>query len=306
MTFLLFVAIAFFFWTVQTAREETASEFIVKFYVEDQPQDMVFTTHVPSELKVTLSDTYARLSNYRRRERVASLSVNFERYADAIGNFRISAAELQSLLRTNIESSTNIVAVTPSLIDARFAQTEGRKYPVRLSGNYLPAANHRVHASTITPDSVIINAPASVLDTLRYVYGADEGQTGMTDTLLMDLRLDLPIGVKATPSEVKVVIPVAEYVEKTLEQVEVRTLREPQNRHLVVFPYAVKVSCLVDFAHYRDITADDFVVSVNYDSIRGQEARGTLPISVSYVGPPEIVSQIDYSPQTAEYVIEKR
>ena len=36
-TFLLFVAIAFFFWIVQTAREESASDFIVKFYVEDQP-----------------------------------------------------------------------------------------------------------------------------------------------------------------------------------------------------------------------------------------------------------------------------
>jgi len=305
-TFLIFVAIAFFFWLVWTSREETASEFIVVFDVEAQPQDMVFTTHVPQDLKVTISDTYSRLSNYRLSKRLDTLSVNFERYADVLGNFRISAAELQSLLMAGLESSTRIVTVSPSLIDARFAQTEGRKYPVSITGTYTVAENHRIRPIEIVPDSVVINAPAAVLDTLKTVYATTKGMLDMTDTLKEELFLNLPNGVKATPSKVKVTIPVAQYVEKKIEQVEVQILKEPENRHLVVFPYSVSLTCLVDFDFYRRISAQEFVVSVNYDSISNPESQGVLPINVQYVGPPEIVTNVQIFPKTAEYVIEKR
>ena len=305
-TFLVFVAIAFFFWTVQTAREQSASDFIVKFIVEDQPQDMVFTTHVPQELKVTISDTNSRLSNYGLNNRLDSLSVNFERYADVLGNFRISAAELQSLLMAGLESSTRVVAITPSLIDARFAQTEGRKFPVKLSGSYTVADNYRMRAPQVSPDSIIINAPAAVLDTMQWVYAVSEGRQNLTDTIEETLSLELPLGVKATPSRVKVKIAVAQYVEKTIGQVEVQVHNEPSSRRLIIFPYSVGLTCLVDFEHYRDITPEDFVVSVNYDSIQGQGRQGNLPIAVRYIGPPEIVTNVHITPRTAEYVIEKR
>ena len=305
-TFLLFVAIAFFFWIVQTAREESASDFIVKFYVEDQPQDMVFTTHVPQEMKVTISDTYSRLANYRLNNRLDSLCVDFERYADVLGNFRISAAELQSLVMEGLESSTRVVAISPTLIDARFAQTEGRKFPVRVSGRYDVAPNHRMRKFVIQPDSIVINAPAAVLDTMRWVEAIGEGRQDMTDTIEEVLSLQLPLGVKATPSKVKLTIPVTQYVEKIMRQVEVQVLKEPRNRHLVIFPYSVELTCLVDFDHYRDITPEDFLVAVNYDSIQGQARQGMLPITVRYIGPPEVVTNAHISPQTAEYVVEKR
>ena len=305
-TFLVFVAIAFFFWTVQTAREESASDFIVKFYVEDQPQDMVFTTRVPQELKVTIVDTYSHLTNYRLNNRLDSIGVDFERYADVLGNFRISAAELQSLLMAGLESSTRVVAISPSLIDARFAQTEGRRFPVRVSGTYDVAPNHRMRTMVVKPDSVVINAPAAVLDTMRWVEAVGEGRQNMTDTIEEVLSLQLPLGVKATPAKVKLIIPVAQYVEKKLRQVDVQVLKEPANRHLVIFPYSVELTCLVDFEHYRDITPEDFLVAVNYDSIQGQARQGMLPITVRYIGPPEVVTNVHISPATAEYVVEKR
>lgn len=306
LTFLLFVAIAAFFWTVQTSREETVQDFIVTLVVTDLPQDVVLTTHVPKQLRVSLSDTNAKLFNYRYNHRMQSLSVDFERYADAIGNFRISAAELQSLLSAQLISTTRIVAVSPSLIDARFAQTEGRKYAVRVKGSYLPADNHRLRQVSIQPDSVIINAPTSVLDTLRYVYAIGGNHWDLTDTLRQTLDLELPIGVKATPAQVRVMVPVVQYVEKVFPQIVVQTKNVPQDKHLIVFPYAVTLSCLVDFSNYRNVTSEHFEVSVNYDSIRTDAAgqRNYLPITVKYNGPSQSVTNIAIQPDMAEYVIE--
>ena len=303
LTFLLFVLIAAFIWFVQTAREETATDFIVTLNIEAQPQDEVFTTHVPTQLKVTLHDTNTRLFNYRFNRKVQSLSVNFERYADAIGNFRISAAELESLLRASLESSTRIVAVSPSLIDARFAQTEGRKYPVRLQGTYLPADNYRLRELRVTPDSVIINAPTSVLDTLQCVYANDASIYDLRDTLTETLSLSLPVGVKATPAHVELRAAVSKYVEKVFSRIVIRTANVPDGRDLVFFPYAARVSCFVDFQEYHAITDDMFAVTVCYDSIAPGCTRGHLPISVTYSGPQDIVSHIAVEPDSAEFVI---
>ncbi len=303
LTFLLFVFVSGFFWIVQTSREENAAEFMIDLEIENQPQGMVFTTHVPSQLKVTITDVNSRLLNYGVNNRLKSLTVDFDRYADAIGNFRISAAELQSLLRERLFSSTTITAVSPSLIDARFALTEGRKFPVMVNGLYLPAENYRLRSLIIKPDSVLINAPNAVLDTLQYVYTINTRHYDLRDTLVENLALELPIGVKATPAQVQVTAPVAQYVEKVFDNIVVQTSNLPKGKRLLIFPYAIRLTCLVDFHYYRELTADDFEVSVSYDSIPNSDGSH-LPIDVRYKEDNNKVTNITTYPQTVEYVLE--
>lgn len=306
MTFLLFVVIAAFFWTVLTSREESSQEFEVVLLIEGQAQDRVFTTHVPTTLKVTLTDTNAHLFNYRYNKSMVELKVDFERYADVSGNFRISAAELQSLLRTELKSTTQITAMNPSLIDARFATTEGRKFPIRLQNNYNLAENYRMHQLVIVPDSVTINAPTAVLDTLQWVYTqASSHQEQLRDTLNETLKLDLPLGVKATPNEIDVTVPVSQYVEKVLDNIVLQPMDVPQDKQMVVFPYMVKVTCLVDFSCYHTLTDEDFVATVSYDSIaHTKQPQLRLPIAVNYKGDQEVVTNIKVEPAWAEYLIE--
>lgn len=310
LTFLVFVAISTFFWIVQSAREETSSDYTVRLVIDDQPQDAVFTTRVPTLLRVSLTDTNFNLFRSGYGRKMDELHVNFERYADAMGTFRITAAELQSLLTAELLSSTHIRSVTPALVDARFAQTEGRKFPVRITGVALPAPNRRQHEAIISPDSVMIHAPSSVLDTMRYVYASGGNLYDLTDTLVQQLELELPIGVKATPNVVQRTIPVTQYVEKVFEQVPIQVTDTLPGTRLVVFPYSVRVSCLIDFSAYRQITADKFCVTVSQADIatlRGQEAErhGYLPIHVSYLGEEGEADHIQVSPQQAEYILER-
>ena len=307
LTFLLFVLLSFIFWVVQTAREENTSVFIVRLGIDAQPQDKVFTTHVPTELKVTITDTNAQLLRYNYSNVLDTLTINFERYADAIGNFRVSAAELQSMLRADLQGSTVINAVSPSLLDARFAMTEGRRVPVRIDGTFLPAADFRMHSMYIEPDTVVINAPKAVLDTLRYIPTQPTGHLDMRDTLIQTLSLELPIGVKATPSKVRVMIPVTQYVRKDITGIIVQGRHAPAGRELVFFPYSARITCLVDLPAYHDITADHFMVFVDGDSIGSPRyAPSQLPICVQYLGPDEVVTHIEVEPKIAEYVLESQ
>lgn len=304
LTFLLFVLIATFFWVVQTWRQDSSSDFKVVFVVVDQPQNKVFTTQVPTHLTVTLTDANMQLMKYGVQHKMDTLKVNFERYADVSGNFRISAAELQSLLREDLESSTTIKRVSPSPIDARFAQAEGRKVAVRLGMKYRVPENYRQRDVVIDPDSVVINAPASLLDTLKYIYTQPSANILLKDTLTEMLPLELAIGVKATPSTVKVMVPVSQYVEKVFERIVVSEKNVPEGYRLVAFPYSVGLSCLVDFDFYRTISENNFQAYIDYDDIREQGDKKHLPIHVSYNGPDEVVTHVKISEQQAEFILE--
>lgn len=304
LTFLLFVLLSSIFWIVQTAREENISEYNVEFRIEDQPQDMVFTTHVPSHLRVAVEDNNMNLLNYAYDDRLRTLTVDFERYADATGNFRISAAELQSLLRTELNSSTRITAISPSLIDARFALTEGRKFPVHVHGHFIPANNYRLRSSKVEPDSVIINAPTAVLDTMQAVYTIQTKHTELRDTLREVLSLNLPLGVKATPAEVRLTVPVTQYVERVFENLRIRVINEPRGHHLTLFPRSARLTCLVDFSSYSRLSDDDFELTVDYTQITSS-TQDRLPIAVRYKGPEQEVTNIGFTPQQVEFIIER-
>lgn len=304
LTFLVFVFISIFFWVAVTAYEETASSYRVELRIEGQPQDIVFTTRVPEELRVTITDKNLQHTNYSYKRRLRRLTVNFERYADAMGNFRISGAELQSLLRNELVSSSQITSISPSLIDARFSVTQGRRIPVRLNATYLPADNHRSRPAVFEPDTVIINAPSAVLDTLSYVATVRSQHYDITDTLSETLALDLPLGVKATPAHVQVTVPVTQYVEKVFDHLPIHVMGAPDGKRITVFPYQARLTCNVDFGHYRDLNDDDFALSIHYDDITSDTLR-LLPLRVEYLGPSDVVTGIAVSPQLVEFVIEE-
>lgn len=121
VTFFVFVIIAAFFWAVQTAHQQHDSHFEVELIIENQPADVVFTTPPPETLTITLYDNNLQLFNYQYKD--VTLKVDFDHYADVMGNFRISGAELQSLLLNNLSSTTKITAISPAYIDAHFAYT---------------------------------------------------------------------------------------------------------------------------------------------------------------------------------------
>lgn len=303
LVFLIFVLVSISFWVAQTAYEERPAEYNVALVIEGQPQDIVFTTHLPQELKVTIKDKNHQHVNYSYSHHVQQLTVNFERYADAMGNFRISGAELQSLLRAELVGTSQITAVSPSLIDARFAVTEGRRFPVRVNGTFLTAPNYRQHPIKVVPDSVTINAPSAVLDTLRYVSTTQLRYENIRDTLHQELYLELPLGVKATPAKVDLLVPVSQYVERVFDHLPIQVTDLHGHQRLTLFPFQAKVTCLIDFEYYKTLRDEDFLLTVSYDSLTSDEQK-LLPVNLQYLGPADVATAFTVTPCAVEFIIE--
>jgi hypothetical protein len=304
MTFLLFVALSACFWVMQTVYEETDGSFEVQFVVRNMPSNAVFTTPVPSTLKVTVHDRSIALIRYYLKHSLQQLTVDFDRYADEAGNFRLSGAELYALIQEGLDGPTQVSTVTPAIIDARFALTSGRRVPVRFDGTCSAQLQSRCSEVRLTPDSVTVYAPDGILDTLREVRTVRRDYEELATSVSEDVPLYTPLGVKAEPAQVHLDVAVEEYVEKTFARVHVETMMVPESLKLRTFPSMVQLSCNVNLSQYKDLTADEFVLSVSYEDIPTDGAStARLPIRVT--SHPDAATHIRIRPDSVEYLIEE-
>ena len=305
VTFSVFLVVSAIFWVVRSAQEQHDATYEVALHIENMPTGAVFTTHVPTTLKVTLYDNNIHLIDYGKGSSFRSLTVDFNRYADLAGNFRISGAELQSLLLNELSSTTQITAMSPALIDARYALTEGKKVPVRLQTDITTAGDYRDFAPELFPDSVLIHAPSSILDTLRYVNANTLRAHDLKDSLYATVGMELGVGVKATPDSIKVLIPVIHYVRRDIKDVDIQTRGVPAGKRLILFPRQVNLQCLANYSHYHQVTREDFELFVSYDSITANPDRQFIPISIYTPLNSTIVYNIRLSVSDVEFTLEE-
>ena len=305
LTFSVFVLVSFFFWLAQSAYEQSDSTYEVNLVIEGQPADAVFTTHVPNQIRVTLYDNNIHLLAYGKNSSFRTLTVDFNRYADIAGNFRISGAELQSLLLNELSSTTQITAIYPTLIDARYALTEGKKVPVHLHTQIYTRGNFRDFAPELAFDSVLVHAPSYILDTLQSVHTQLLAASDLTDTLRARVAFQLGMGVKATPDSVDVVVPVIQYVEKVFDEVEITASNVPSGKRLILFPRHARVKCLANFSQYHQYNAENFQLTVSYDSLRKHPELQALPVTLYTDLTTAEVYGIEFEPKEVEYSIEE-
>lgn len=293
-----------FLWFGVTGKLDNDATVTVELQIVGQPPSAVFTTHLPEELKVTLHDTNWQLFFSNPKSRLKTLSVDFDRYADAGGYFRISGAELQSLLQNQLDPGTKITTITPSLVDARFAMTNGKMLPVRIAGLHTIAPNHMGYTPVLKPDSVLVHAPNYILDTLKCIYTEPLAVYGLKDTLRTKLGLHLKVGTKVTPDSVSLEIPVVQYVEKRFDNMPIKTVNLPHGKRLALFPRQASVRMMANFSQYKQITADMFVLSVSYDSIHSANQQ-FLPITLSTTLDSTSIRLVQLIPDHVEYTIEQ-
>ena len=305
MTFSIFVVVSFIFWVVQSSYEKSDMDYDVALHIENMPAGAVFTTHIPDKLTVTLYDNNIHLANYATKSSLRHLTVDFNRYADVAGNFRISGAELASLIQNELSSTTQITAMYPSLIDARYALTKGKKVPIRLKAKLFTRGNYKDFPARLTPDSVLIHAPSAILDTMTFIETEAIDYRDLTDTLRCKVALNQGLGIKATPDTVSLLVPVMQYVNKTFHKVPIQVKGVPRGKKLILFPRQADVECLANFAHYNYYTNADIRLIVLYDSLRVNPKRQYLPVKFETSLTEADIYNIKLSTPKVEYSLEE-
>lgn len=295
----LFVATGF--WCLQRLNDTFEMEVDVPISLVGIPRGVTLTTPLPENVHVTLRDRGTQLINYMRHH-MQPITLEFALYDNggATGCGYVPISDVQHALNVQILTSTVIQRISPDTLEFYYNRGLHRRIPVRLTGNVETTETHYIHDVAFSPDTVIVYAPALVLDTMTYAYTEDIHVSGIDNDFVENISLRPMRGVKYEPDKVHMTAHVDYYTEKTIT-IPIVGVNFPADKVLRTFPSQVDVTFRIGAMDYNKVTEKDFVLTVSYEElINHHEAR--YPLELKSI--PDGVSSPRLSPSQFEYLIE--
>ncbi len=302
LVFLFFVFLSFCFWLLQVLNEEYESEITLPLRMENVPGNVVMTSELPKELHIGVKDRGTVLANYLLGQTLYPVKIDFEEYAEKGTHVRIPVSSLAKKISSQLKQSTKLQSIRPDTLEFIYAEGQAKKVPVRFQGSIDTGRQYYVSSISCTPDSVMVYAPQTMLDTITAAYTQKQVFKNVMDTVRQRVQLAAVKGAKFTPAFADVKVQVDIYAEKTME-LPVRPLNFPADKTLRTFPSKVQVSFQVGLSQFRSVTADDFSVGIDYeDLLKNTGDKSPVRLQSS----PHNVKHVRLHPTEVEYIIEQK
>lgn len=301
LIFLFFVAISFGFWMLQTLDGNFETEFTIPLRLKDVPKDVVITSDLQDEVRVKVEDRGTVLLNYMLGRSFLPISINFSDYENSSSRVVLPYEDLRKRVSSQLNSTTKLLSVYPDSIGFVYSQGKFKKVPVSVSGKITPGIQYYISDIKLSPDSVIVYAPAEVLKTVQTAYTMPLDCEDLTENTSLRTSLKKIDGAKYDPSFCDVSVSVDMYSEKTVE-VPVVGIGFPVNKTLRTFPSKVKVTFKIGLSGYSSVNADDFFIGVKYSDLL-KTSKDNIDLVVTTTNPN--VSNIRIVPSSVDYLIEE-
>lgn len=303
LIFLFFFLVSASFWLLQTLNETFDLELYFPLKLDNVPSNIVITSDLPSETKVTVRDKGTVLIRYVYGKKLQPVVLDYKDYDTGISSGRviIPSQEILKIVQPRFLSSTKVVQIKPDTLEYYFNRGARKKVPVKLVGKVETSPEYYLKDVNCNPDSVVVFAPLDILDTITTAYVMPVNVSMLSADTQFVKRLNLVRGAKFVPSQIDVSLGVDLYTEKTVE-VPVVGVNFPASKDLRTFPSKVKVSFRVGMSRFKMITADDFVLAVSYEElINNKSPKVHLRLKSKPMG----VSNVRIEPEEVDYLIEQ-
>lgn len=303
LIFLFFFALSAVFWLLQTLNETFETEVVVPLKLNNVPSNLIITSDLPDELHVTVQDKGSILMKYLYGQPLTPVTVDYKNYdfGGMAGRVQVQEAEVRRAIAAQLFSSTRIQNIKPDTLEFFYNRGLKKKVPVLISGVIEPAQQYYLRHVVAKPDSVVVFAPSSILDTLQAAYTQNFYQAGLVESKNLQIPVRPIRGAKFIPEVLDVQIDVDVYTEKTVE-VPIVGVNFPADKDLRTFPSKVKVTFKVGSKSYKSITAEDFVLVISYEELINNESS-KIPLHLKSI--PEGVSSVRIHPSEVDYLLEQ-
>lgn len=302
LVFLFFFFVSASFWVLQALNDTFDMEVTVPLQLRGVPKNVMVTTELPSEVKVTISNRGTSLIHYFRRRVLPPVALEFNRYDNGSTSARVQipTADVQRVVQSQLGGS-KVQGIRPDTLVFYYNRGLFRRLPVRVMGSIAASPQNYMIGVFCEPDSVDVYAPSSILDTLQAAYTQPVDLTDLTRSVEQEITLNAKPGMKYMPPSVKLTAEVDYFTEKTVE-VPIIGLNFPADKQLRTFPSKAKITFRVGAASFKRITQDSFVLAITYEELL---QNGPEKYRLHLKSIPDGVSNIRIIPAEVDYLIEQ-
>ena len=180
-----------------------------------------------------------------------------------------------------------------------------KKLPVKLLSDFTYTSGYELNrAITITPDSIIVTGPESVLDTIQFV-STELFQKKELNTSLKEF-LDITefiagSNIKIAQDKVEVSLSIEKFTEGFIE-VPFKITNLPEGKNINTFPKLVKITYRIALSNFNKIDSSSFLIECDYKMSQENNLPYLIPklVESSYM-----IKNARIAPQKIDFITNK-
>lgn len=301
LTFLFFLTLSTAFWCFEAFKEVNTVEISVPLRLTNIPENVVVTTELPKDVRITLRDKNSSLLFYRYFQTMAPVEIDFSHYANPSCHVRLPKEDVRRGLKNNFETSTELLGLRPDTLEYFYSYGTSKTVETRLQGKLAPADGYYIVRQELHPALATVYATERQLDTISAALTLPYYHTDLTESFSTQIYLQDVKGAKFLPDTVRLSVEVDRLVEKTLA-LPVQPLNFPEDVRLRTFPMKVNVTFQVGMKEFRNVTEADFKLVLDANDLTDATAN---TCAVRIVEQPAAAFRLRLSQSEVEFLIEK-
>tara|TARA_Y100000385_G_scaffold140064_1_gene145492 strand:- start:314 stop:1276 length:963 start_codon:yes stop_codon:yes gene_type:complete len=297
--FLFFLLLSFTFWTSTKLSNTYIVEesFSIKWI--NIPNGIIpFSEN--QQMNVSISASGIEILIYRLINKSINISLSQADFSREKGLVDLRGQEF--FIQKQFFENTKLNILNPLFLEFKFSRLEEKVFSVVPQIEINLRAGYLIDSSLkVTPDSILVSGPKSILDTLNTI----QSESIIADDLYENFRKKVSLRsipeIQLSESKVTVEVAVSRYTEKEfLLNVEVINL--PLGTRVKLFPPKAKVRVTLPLSVLRTIKASDFNLVVDYNNIF-KDAEKKLDLIM--IRRPSSVKKVILEPKKVNYLIRK-
>ena len=297
--FLFFLLLSFTFWT---------STKLSNTYIVEESFSIIWTNIpngiIPSsenqQMNVSISASGIEILIYRLINKSINISLSQADFSGEKGLIDLRGQDF--FIKKQFFENTKLNILNPLFLEFKFSRLEEKVFTVVPQIEINLRAGYLIYSSLkVTPDSILVSGPKSILDTLNSI----QSESIIADDLYENFRKKVSLRsipeIQLSESKVTVEVAVSRYTEKEfLLNVEVINL--PLGTRVKLFPPKAKVRVTLPLSVLRTIKTSDFNLVVDYNNIFKDVEK---KLDLIMIRRPSSVKKVILEPKKVNYLIRK-
>lgn len=298
----LFIATTLWFLNALSKDYSTTVTYPVKFV--NPPQNMFLTSNPPTKFELKVEAHGFSLMRHKLSLSSSPVVLDLNKIRQEENGTRniitVQTQNLISRISDQVSSEISITDITPQVLTLIFDSLETKTVPVEANiKTEFRSQFYQNGAITITPESLQISGPASVLDTIQSLKTVFSELRDINADTEKTVRVSHPENISISKEKITIQIPVERFTEKEIS-VPVQVRNKPEEINVKLFPSEVNVSFLVGLSEYENITDADFSIYVDYN----EADYNTETLEIKIGSKPPFIQMLRSSPQEVEFLVE--
>lgn len=302
--FVYFLLLALVIWFFNHLSKPITVSTTVKARFSQTPDSLTLLSNEPFDIPVRISATGFRLLFTFSSKSPYEIPLSKVSYEN--GLYFVAPEYIETALQSSFSESLTLVraSILPKEVDAALLFSKSLKVVPQVFTSFRP--NYIAADSVlIDPEYIQVRGVKSILDKYNEIYTIPVRLEDINESVNVEIALekknDNPLVYSS--NSVRYYLKVIRFSENTFE-VPITIRSKESSVKLLLFPSKVAVVCKAATERLKNLKADDFEVSVEYDPSSLNSANERLKLFLTRV--PDGVFQVDLLTDSVDFIVEEQ